>query len=141
MDAKRRIEGHETLQPVVVKIFVGDIGDVHQKHTQEIATFLAALSDEAKACTGKRRQVVEPDPADFRRAALEEAFEDASLEHQFPAHGGKGFGLGFADASQLLAIGAAQDGGIAEFGQDDRRCGLSRCDGAVELEEPDHLRV
>ena len=42
MAAERRVEGEQALQPVVRKLLVEHVGDIHQQHAQEVAHVLLA---------------------------------------------------------------------------------------------------
>ena len=54
MAAKRRVEGEQALQPVVVDLLVEDVGDVHQENAQEIAHVLLAEALQRQAGHGER---------------------------------------------------------------------------------------
>ena len=61
MAAEHRVEGEQTLQPVVGKLFVEKVGDIHQQHAQEIAHVFLAEPLQRQRRSGRAPTVSESD--------------------------------------------------------------------------------
>ncbi|MGB5796509.1 MAG: hypothetical protein WBH51_12060 [Mycolicibacter algericus] len=122
MRAEHGVEGQQTLQPVVRKLFVDKVGDVHQQYAQEIAHVLAAEPLQRQRRAAERELVAERQAGKIGRAAGKHRLQHPGIAQKLRAQGLPCRLLGRARAGKRLAIGAVQDEVVAVGGQGDRGC-------------------
>ena len=144
MAAEHRVEGEQALEPVVGKLFVAEIGDIHQQHAQEVAHVLLAEPSQRQAVRASAEASAKSHAAKRRRTARKQRLQDAGIAEELRAHLRPGRCSGGSGAFEPLAIGAAQDQRLAVGRERDARNLAHRRKiqpVAFEVERLHHIRV